>query len=100
VLVTNQLQFTRHADRVLYMQDGCIQEAGTYAQLMAAGGGFAKLMAQTEVLHAPQHLWGFKLRLKSIILLYNMHLNPLSFSNKYLVLSFPLKPYWIFTDRH
>lgn len=48
VLVTNQLQFTRHADMVVYMQDGRTQEVGTYEQLMSAGGGFAKLMAQTE----------------------------------------------------
>lgn len=99
MLVTNQLQFTRHADRVLYMQDGRIQEAGTYAQLMAAGGGFAKLMAQTEVLHAPQHLWGFRLRLKPIPLLHIVHLGSLSVNIKYLVLSFSLKPYWIFTGR-
>ena len=49
VLVTNQLQFTRHADKIVYMQDGHIEEVGTYAQLMAADGGFAKLMNQTEV---------------------------------------------------
>ena len=49
MLVTNQLQFTRHADTVVYMQDGRVEEVGTYAQLMASGGGFAKLMAQNQV---------------------------------------------------
>lgn len=49
VLVTNQLQFTRHADTVVYMQDGRIEEVGTYAELVANGGGFAKLITQTEV---------------------------------------------------
>ena len=49
VLVTNQLQFTRHADKVVYMQDGRIEEVGTYAELVAMGGGFAKLITQTEV---------------------------------------------------
>ena len=48
MLVTNQLQFTRHADTVVYMQDGRVEELGTYAQLMASGGGFAKLMAQNQ----------------------------------------------------
>ena len=49
MLVTNQLQYARPADTILYMADGRIAEAGSYEELMAAGGGFAELMNQTEV---------------------------------------------------
>lgn len=42
------------------MQDGRVEEVGTYAQLMGAGGGFAKLMAQTEARpRAAQYLFRF-----------------------------------------
>ncbi len=49
ILVTNQLQFVAGSDRVLFMADGQIAEAGTYNELMKAGKGFAKLMQQAEV---------------------------------------------------
>ena len=49
VLVTNQLQFTRDADTVVYMQEGRVEEVGTYAQLMDSGAGFSKLIAQNQV---------------------------------------------------
>jgi hypothetical protein len=49
MLVTNQLQYARPADRILYMSDGRVVEAGTYDELMERGGGFAQLMQQTEV---------------------------------------------------
>ena len=49
ILVTNQLQFVAGSDRVLYMAEGKIAEAGTYNELMKAGKGFAKLMQQAEV---------------------------------------------------
>ncbi len=49
VLVTNQLQFVSGADRVLFMADGRVAEAGSYAELIQAGGGFAQLMRQAEV---------------------------------------------------
>lgn len=51
VLVTNQLQFVRSADSVIFMAGGQIAEAGTYQKLMDAKAGFAKLMEQTEVCH-------------------------------------------------
>lgn len=49
VLITNQLQFVSGADHILYMQDGHIEEQGTYDELMEADEGFAQLMSQAEV---------------------------------------------------
>lgn len=49
VLVTNQLQFVSGADHILYMQDGHIEEQGTYDELIKADRGFAQLMSQAEV---------------------------------------------------
>ena len=54
ILVTNQLQFVAGSDRVLFMAEGRIAEAGTYNDLMKAGKGFAKLMQQAEVRRASQ----------------------------------------------
>jgi len=53
VLVTNQLQFVAGSDRVLFMDDGNVAEAGTYSELVKAGKGFAKLMKQAEVTPPP-----------------------------------------------
>lgn len=53
VLVTNQLQFVSGANSVVYMQDGKIQERGTYEELMKSDQGFAQLMSSAEV---TQHL--------------------------------------------
>jgi ABC-type multidrug transport system fused ATPase/permease subunit len=49
MLVTNQLQYARPADKIIYMSEGRVVEAGTYDELMERGGGFAQLMQQTEV---------------------------------------------------
>ena len=49
MLVTNQLQFVSGADHILYMQDGHIEEQGTYDELIKADRGFAQLMSQAEV---------------------------------------------------
>ena len=49
MLVTNQLQFTKEADLIVYIADGKVEESGTYAELMAADAGYAKLMSQAEV---------------------------------------------------
>ena len=50
VLVTNQLQFVSGANSVVYMQDGKIQERGTYDELMKSDKGFAQLMSSAEVM--------------------------------------------------
>ena len=49
MLVTNQLQFTKEADLILYLADGKVEECGTYSELMTADGGYANLMSQAEV---------------------------------------------------
>ena len=49
VLVTNQLQFTKEADLIVYLSDGKVTECGTYAELMVADRGYANLMSQAEV---------------------------------------------------
>ena len=49
VLVTNQLQFVSGANSVVYMQDGRVQEKGTFDELMKAEQGFAQLMSSAEV---------------------------------------------------
>lgn len=59
MLVTNQLQYARPADKILYMADGRVVEAGTYDELMERGGGFAQLMQQTEVRPEPSTLSQF-----------------------------------------
>jgi len=50
VLATNQLQFVEDTDLVLFLKDGAIAEAGTYAELVAKeGGAFATLMSEAKV---------------------------------------------------
>lgn len=49
VLSTNQLQFVRHADVVVFISGGVVEEEGAPAQLLAAGGGFASMMAEAAV---------------------------------------------------
>jgi len=45
VVVAHRLSTIRRADRILYMEDGRIAEAGTFDELLAAGGGFARMAA-------------------------------------------------------
>ncbi|CAD7704333.1 unnamed protein product, partial [Ostreobium quekettii] len=49
VLVTNQLQYVSSADMVVFMSDGKVAEVGPYSELMAAGKGFARMMAEAQV---------------------------------------------------
>ncbi|MEW5311484.1 MAG: hypothetical protein WDW38_003194 [Sanguina aurantia] len=52
VLATNQLQFVASADTVLYIAGGRILEAGTYADLLLAGGPFAAMMKEAQLQQA------------------------------------------------
>ncbi|KAJ1554992.1 hypothetical protein HK096_010528 [Nowakowskiella sp. JEL0078] len=45
ILVTHQLHFLPQCDRVIVLKDGFIAEQGTYQQLIAAGGDFAKMIS-------------------------------------------------------
>lgn len=49
LLVTNQLQYARHADRIVYLAGGVIQESGTYSELLSSGGMFASMMAEAQI---------------------------------------------------
>ncbi len=51
LVIAHRLSTIRHADRILYLQDGRIREAGTFDQLVMAGGHFARMVeAQTLLL--------------------------------------------------
>eukprot|EP00803_Ostreobium_quekettii_P010076 evm.model.scf_1807.1 EVM.evm.TU.scf_1807.1 scf_1807:280-13061(-) len=54
VLVTNQLQYVSSADMVVFMSDGKVAEVGPYSELMAAGKGFARMMAEAQVEEEPE----------------------------------------------
>ena len=49
ILVTNQLQFVNSADLIVHMNNGRIQEMGTYDELLAKQGAFAQMMSGSEV---------------------------------------------------
>ncbi|GIE99861.1 multidrug ABC transporter permease [Paractinoplanes rishiriensis] len=43
VLISHRLSTVRHADRIVFLQDGRITESGSHAQLLARGGEYARL---------------------------------------------------------
>ena len=43
LVIAHRLSTIEHADRILVVRDGCIVEAGTHAELLAAGGEYARL---------------------------------------------------------
>lgn len=43
VLISHRLPLIRLADRIIVMKDGCIEEQGTHAELVARGGAYATL---------------------------------------------------------
>ena len=43
VFISHRLASTRFCDRILFMKDGVIAEEGTHEELLARGGGYAKL---------------------------------------------------------
>ncbi|KAL3283208.1 hypothetical protein HHI36_006357 [Cryptolaemus montrouzieri] len=48
ILVTHQLQYLHTADRILIMEDGMIQQSGTYNELQTNGLDFAQLLSKTN----------------------------------------------------
>jgi ATP-binding cassette subfamily B protein len=45
ILITHRLANVVHADRIYVMHQGALTEAGTHAELVAAGGRYAELFA-------------------------------------------------------
>jgi len=45
-MTCHQLHFLRHADQLISLREGTVDEAGTFERLMAAGGGFAATMRE------------------------------------------------------
>jgi ATP-binding cassette subfamily B protein/subfamily B ATP-binding cassette protein MsbA len=43
LVIAHRLSTVRDADRIVVVQNGCIVESGTYTELLAAGGPFARL---------------------------------------------------------
>ncbi|TQV94142.1 cadmium factor [Cordyceps javanica] len=54
VLVTHSVSFTRQADQILHIENGCIVERGTYAQLLSHNGLFTKFV-QSSLTHRLAH---------------------------------------------
>jgi ABC-type multidrug transport system fused ATPase/permease subunit len=44
VIIAHRLQTVKHADRILYIDNGMIAEEGTHDELMALGGKYAKMV--------------------------------------------------------
>ncbi len=45
VIVSHRLGALRHADEILFLEDGCVMERGTHDELVALGGRYAALFA-------------------------------------------------------
>lgn len=49
IVVAHRLSTVRHCDRILVMNNGCIEEEGTYEELIAKDGLFADLVARQRL---------------------------------------------------
>jgi len=49
IVIAHRLSTIKHCNRILYMEDGCIKEQGTYEQLMELNGKFADLVERQKL---------------------------------------------------
>ncbi|KAK9889087.1 hypothetical protein WA026_004359 [Henosepilachna vigintioctopunctata] len=66
ILVTHQLQYIYTADRILIMEDGTIQQSGTYDELQTSGLDFAKLLEKSNAEEADKDVKRIRSRQQSV----------------------------------
>ncbi|MBE6466615.1 ATP-binding cassette domain-containing protein [Denitrobacterium detoxificans] len=49
IVIAHRLSTIKNCDRILYLEDGCIVEDGTYEELVAKGGLFAELVERQRL---------------------------------------------------
>ncbi len=57
VFISHRLASTRFCDRILVLEGGRIAEEGAHAQLIAAGGVYAKLYGLQSCWYQPDYVW-------------------------------------------
>ena len=55
LVIAHRLSSVVNADRILVLEDGRVAESGNHRELVAAGGAYARLMAQQQ--DSADHLW-------------------------------------------
>ena len=49
IVIAHRLSTIRHADRIIYLENGCIAEEGTYEELIQKNGAFASLVERQRL---------------------------------------------------
>ena len=56
LFISHRLASTRFCDRILFLENGCVQEEGTHEQLLASGGGYSRLFEVQRKYYARQEM--------------------------------------------